>query len=485
MEKLQVTADATALTTRIAALIDAGRPAAARHILAAVRRLAPPSPYIAELGARVALGEGCIGQALAELDAAITQSPQHARLRKCRADVRLRVGDRQGALADAAEAVILDRADPAAKALLGILLLEMDRPQDAIACLAEAVAADLANPAYRQGLAAAQEASGDSDAALATLTTGVAAAPRQPDLRNTAILLSVRRRDFATAHRLAEEARVAGVADACCFGLMGHALSSMGRHTDAADAYAEALKLGPDDKYVRHLASAAGTMDGARRAPVEYLRAVFDGYAERFEQHLVSLGYRIPGLIRSVLVNHPAIAAGQQLGPVLDLGCGTGLVAVALSDLPLRPIVGVDVSPPMLAHAEAKQLYAELHEADLVSFLKQDQRQWPLILAADVLIYFGGLDEVLSAVHARLEPGGWFVCSVEELLPDHDGVMPGNGEWALQWQGRYAHTTACLSAAARQAGYAIRSLERETVRFEANAPVAGMLAVLERVRHDG
>ncbi len=57
----------------------------------------------------------------------------------------------------------------------------------------------------------------------------------------------------------AEEAHAAGVADACLFGLKGHALSSLGRHAEAAEAYAEALKLGPDDPYVRHLVAASGS----------------------------------------------------------------------------------------------------------------------------------------------------------------------------------------------------------------------------------
>ena len=78
------------------------------------------------------------------------------------------------------------------------------------------------------------------------------------ELRNAAVLLSLRRRDFATAVRLAEQARIAGVADAILFGLKGHALSGLGRHAEAADAYAEALKLDPDDRYVRHLVAAAG-----------------------------------------------------------------------------------------------------------------------------------------------------------------------------------------------------------------------------------
>jgi predicted TPR repeat methyltransferase len=394
------------------------------------------------------------------------------------------MGDREGAAADAAEAVILDSSDPVAKALLGVLMLELNRPVDAIACLSEAVATDPTYPAYREGLAAAQEATGDADAALATLTAGIAAAPGRIELRNAATLLSVRRRDFTTAVRLAEEARVAGIADACLFGLKGHALSSLGRHDEAAGAYAEALKLGPNDPYVRHLVAASGALPGAKRAPVEYLRAVFDGYADRFDLHLVSLGYRIPGLVRAELLRHPAIVAGESLGPVLDLGCGTGLMAVVLSDLPIGPITGVDIAPRMLANAAATQLYADLREADLMQLLTEDVARWRLILAGDVLCYFGALEDVLAAVHARLEPGGWFIFSVEELLPDYDGVMYGNGDWALHRQGRYTHTMDYIARVACDLHFTIRTLEHETVRYEADAPVAGFLAVLERTDHD-
>ena len=58
MEQLQATADASALTARVLALLEANRPGAARQLLSAVRRLAPPSPVIAELAARVAAREG-------------------------------------------------------------------------------------------------------------------------------------------------------------------------------------------------------------------------------------------------------------------------------------------------------------------------------------------------------------------------------------------------------------------------------------------
>ena len=57
-------------------------------------------------------------------------------------------------------------------------------------------------------------------------------------------------------------------------------------------------------------------MPNSKRAPEGYVRTVFDGYADRFEAHLVSLGYRIPGAIRTLLQAHPKIVAGLPVGPV-------------------------------------------------------------------------------------------------------------------------------------------------------------------------
>jgi predicted TPR repeat methyltransferase len=493
MQKLHAATDVDALTDRAAQLVAAGRIGAARPLLAAARRLAPNSIGVADVGARLALRADTPDEAVLELDQAIQAAPEHPGLRKSRAEMRRQTGDIEGATRDAAEAVVLDRHDPAAKALLGVLLLELGRTAQAVTCLAEASAAAPGNPGFASGLAAAQEAASDPDAALATLLRCIDAAPGQVDPRNAAILLCVRRRDFRQAVRLAQETRRSGIADACSFGLLGHALSSLGQHAEASDAYAEALKLGPHDPYVRHLVAAAGIMPSATRAPVEYLRAVFDGYAERFEPHLISLGYRVPGLFRAVLRQHPLVAAGQRVGPVLDLGCGTGLVALAIADLPVGPLIGVDIAPRMLAQAAAKGLYTELRDADVMDVLIQKPLRpaagevYPLILAADVFCYFGALAEVFAAAHASLTPGGWLMCSVEELLPDRDGVVPGdtNGNWALQRQGRYAHSLAYIRDTAAEAGFQVLRLDRETLRYEANAPVAGLLTVLQRVRHDG
>lgn len=475
---MSATASPALLARRVREMVETGRLPAARPLLAALRRMDLPHAELTEIEAQLLLREGRLDEARALLDAALAQAPAAIGLLLARADARIRADDRVGAAADAAEAVVLDRTNPRAKALLGVALIELGRPDDALPCLREALAATPGHPAYRQALATAEERCGAPDAAAATLAEGIRLAPARVALRTAAIMLEVRRRAFPAAVALAEQARRDGVADACVFGLLGHALSSLARHDEAAEAYAEALKLAPEDPYVRHLVAASGVLPQALRAPAEYLETVFDGYASRFEAHLIGLGYRVPGLIRAALIEALGLAvpppgsstsSAPPIGPVLDLGCGTGLMAVVLSDLPLAPLVGVDLSRRMLDEARAKQLYQTLHHADLETVLAEPGPPWPLILAADVFCYFGALGPVLSLVAGRLAPGGLCAFTVEA----HEEAE----SWRLGRQGRYSHRPAYIAAALAEAGLRPVLLREETLRYEADAPVPGLLVL--------
>ena len=478
------TADPAHLTRRVREMIESGRVRAARPLLAALGRIAVASSELDELHGLLLLREGRAQDAIVELDAAIARSPGTPGLHICRADARMRLNNVAGAAADAADAVILSPRNAQAKALLGVILIEMDQPADAILCLTEAVATEPRRAAYHQGLAEAQERTGDVAGAAATLQAAIHLLPKHIALRTAAIMLAMRQRDFETAASVAETARREGIADACVFGLLGHALSSLGRHDKALDAYGDALKLAPEDPYVRHLVRASGMLPEATRAPAEYLQAVFDGYAERFEQHLIGLGYKIPGVMRAALIEHLHLETASDrsgpVGPVLDLGCGTGLLGVVLSDLPLRPLVGVDISAGMLQQAQAKNIYTSLHPVDIESFLGETECKWAVVLAADVFIYFGALDRVFPLVRSVMQPHGLFMFSVEEL---EGGAEAARG-WRLGCQGRYAHTETYIRELATASGLHVRELRREAVRHEGGAPVPGLLAVLERLPDD-
>ena len=459
-----------------------GRFIAARSMLAAIRKQHDGTAEIDEIEARVCIGEGRIGEACAALNQAIARTPGEARFHLLRADVRARMDDLAGAARDASEAVCLRPEDPSAKAMLGLLLLELDETDDALACLRESVRDEpRAAPSWR-GLSEALRRSGDPIGAAAALDAAIQHIPGNVGLRTAAMVLALGERDFERACELGAAARAAGVSDACVFGLHGHTLSHLTRHAEASEAYQEALKLAPEDVYVRHLVRAAGLLPGSERAPDPYLETVFDGYADRFENHLIGLGYRVPGLVRAAVLLAEDGSPARPLGRVLDLGCGTGLVGVALSDLPMDDLTGIDLSANMLTEAAGKDLYTNLVRQEIGVFLDQDTRLWDTIIAADVFCYFGAIDQTLAAVRARLRPGGAFIFSIEELAAD---AAPDGPEWRLASQGRFQHTYAYVERSIRVAGFTGVALRRETLRLESGAPVAGLIVTLrlERTPH--
>ena len=452
--------------------VHAGRYTAARALLAAIRKLDDDSVAGNELDARICIGEGRIDEARTSLDRAIDRAAPNASLFMLRADVRARLDDLPGAAQDASEAVILQPADPRPKAMLGLLLLEQGHNADALACLREAVRDGAQIAAHWQGYAEALARTGAPAEAADALDQAIALIPGHAGLRTAAIMMAMRAREFPRAEALARATRADGIADACIFGLHGHALSHLGRHAEAGEAYQEALKLAPNDVYVRHLVQSAGLLPDGLRAPDEYVETVFDGYADRFEQHLLELGYRVPGLVRSYLGLNAAEPA--PLGDILDLGCGTGLVGLMVADAPRGQLAGIDVSQKMLDQAGVKGIYTDLIKDEIGAFLEADPRLWDTVIAADVFCYFGELARVFAAIRTRMRDGARFILSVEEL----DADAPA--EWRLASQGRYKHRADYLARCAAEAGLVQVTFEREILRLEGGAPVSGIVAVFAK-----
>ena len=82
---------------------------------------------------------------------------------------------------------------------------------------------------------------------------------------------------------------------------------------------------------------------------------------------------------------------------VIDLGCGTGLVGAELKDT-LISLIGVDFSEQMLVKARQKQSYHKLIKMDLRDYLtSQSPHSVHVIVAADVFIYLGKLNDIFSS----------------------------------------------------------------------------------------
>ena len=64
-----------------------------------------------------------------------------------------------------------------------------------------------------------------------------------------------------------------------------------------------------------------------KSAPKKYVEKLYDNYAANFEKSLVkNLKYNTPKIIKEVIIEDNKV----NLGSVLDLGCGTGLVGCEL-----------------------------------------------------------------------------------------------------------------------------------------------------------
>ena len=107
-------------------------------------------------------------------------------------------------------------------------------------------------------------------------------------------------------------------------------------------------------------------------------------FAELYDStYAASLGYIYPLGIASVL-------SGQQRpqGAILDIGCGTGLVATAIRKVdPSAVIDGVDISPDMLGKARSKGEYRDLVAADLTADCSHIATDYAAIVSAGTFTF--------------------------------------------------------------------------------------------------
>jgi predicted TPR repeat methyltransferase len=280
------------------------------------------------------------------------------------------------------------------------------------------------------------------------------------------------RGDFSAAADLFAQAAEAAPGFAPAWFGLGEARERLGDAAGAASAYRQALDIDPDDRCgaALHLARLGG-VDAASAMSPAYVRALFDQYAPRFDAALAGLAYRGPARLREAVEN---IRPGITFDRMLDLGCGTGLAGAAFRPL-ARHIVGVDLSPAMIAQARAKQIYDRLETGDLLQFLADEKDKYELAIAADVFVYLFDLAPIAVAVARALRPRGLFGFTVETYAGT--GVELGE-------KLRFRHGAEHVRDAVAAAGLRLFALSPAATRTEAGADVPGLLAVAMRSDDD-
>jgi SAM-dependent methyltransferase len=177
-------------------------------------------------------------------------------------------------------------------------------------------------------------------------------------------------------------------------------------------------------------------------------RRLYARWADTYDTQFAGThAYELPDAVAAVY----CAAVGATDG-VLDVGCGTGLVGVALARRGVTGITGIDISPEMLARAAGKTtgdgvaVYADVAEADLTDRIDADDSTFAGAVSAGTFTHGhvgpGALDEVLRVCR----PGAVLALCVNAELFDHDA---GFGDW--------------LAAAAEDGRIADASTERVAV----------------------
>ena len=248
----------------------------------------------------------------------------------------------------------------------------------------------------------------------------------------------------------------------------GSLLKDLGRTAEAATAFERAIELGADAELNRFFLASLGTQASPANAPRSYVQALFDDYAEGFDQHLVEvLGYQA----HRQLVTPLAGLQTQAFESALDLGCGTGLCGPLLRPL-VSLLTGLDLSQAMLDRAAARNVYDRLVQADLVDHLRSTPERHDLVVAADVFIYVGELDAVFAGVVRVLRPGGVFCFSVEQAQDDRPV--------ALNSHLRYAHSLPYLQGLAQRHGLRLLRSVAEPIRQDRTQAIPGLYLYLGR-----
>jgi predicted TPR repeat methyltransferase len=367
------------------------------------------------------------GAAVGLINKAIRINPHYAESHYNLGNTLTARGDVDGAVASYRRAIEITPTYAKAHYNLGNALHERGRPDEAIASYERAIEIDPNHAKAHFNLGKALAGQGRPDEAIASYRRAVAGNPGSEK-----------------AHRN-----------------LGDLLMDQGRPDEALASYQRARAINPDNQSTRHLIAAL-TGDTPDTAPAAYVQEMFDGYAERFDAHLVDdLDYQAPNVLRTMLTGF--LPSRALFTHTIDLGCGTGLAGAQFRGL-TEELWGVDVSPQMIEQAEKKNIYDHLETSEILNYLKASNSIFDVFVAADVFIYVGDLRELFTQVYRTAGDGALFVFSTE--LHDGDGFV-------LRETARYAHAHAYVENVLRQNSFSIVDHKTAPIRKERGSPVSG------------
>ena len=152
---------------------------------------------------------------------------------------------------------------------------------------------------------------------------------------------------------------------------------------------------------------------------------------------------------------------------VLDIGCSSGNLGVALERVRGCRVVGVDVDPDAVAVARSRGI--EAHVADLTRQPAETvlgNRHFDVVVLADVLEHLRQPASLLAPAATLLNPGGRVLCSFPNITHVDVQLMLAQDQWRVQPTGILDEThlrfftEANFTELAFRCGYDVTAVER-------------------------
>ena len=347
---------------------------------------------------------------------------------------------------------------------LGLLYLEAGDLKEAFICFSGLLELEPENTQAANNLAVVLKQQNRLEEAVTVLTKAVSLDPDNADMYCNLGNTLKRLHDWHGASAAYQRALTINPHMLDVYPNLAAVLRRLDKLDEAADIFAQWLTHEPDNQIARHLHAAVSNCTVPAQATQGYVRDVFDEFAETYDQHLKKLDYRGPQLIAEAL--HSNFPYAEAKFSILDIGCGTGLCGKILKPLAHR-LVGVDLAAKMLEQAQQLNIYDELVEMDLVTFLHSHSSLFDVIVSGDTFGYFGDLQPVLAAVRHALRDDGVLVCTFET---GEDENFPASG-YHLMKSGRYRHARDYLQSSLSNNGFAACNFTPGILRMEAGQPV--------------
>ena len=143
---------------------------------------------------------------------------------------------------------------------------------------------------------------------------------------------------------------------------------------------------------------------------LEETKTLYANWAENYDADVTEWGYATPPRVAMALRR-----AGANVDKaVLDYGCGTGLSGMALRGVGFDVIDGTDISPDMLARAEARGCYRQVWLGEPGTLGHIGLGDYAAIVATSVVSLGAAPPETLALLIEALAPGNLLAFSYND-----------------------------------------------------------------------